>query len=262
MMVVAEAREVAVRVGAATLLAGVSLTVSAGECVALVGPNGAGKSTLLRVLSGELAPAAGAAFLKGRPLGTYDARALARERAVLPQSVHVAFPFLVDEVVRMGAGDRRGARVEDAVTESLARAGVAHLRARIITTLSGGEQQRVHFARVLVQLACGDAEGGGGLLLLDEPTSSLDLRHQLDLLASVRACAQHGTAVVAILHDLNLASVFADRVVMLSGGRIAGQGRAAEIITDALLAEVFEVRAAVNRVPPAGQPFVLPHTAR
>lgn len=258
---VAEARDVTVRAGAAVLLAGVSLAVAAGECVALVGPNGAGKSTLLRVLSGEIRPTVGDAYLKGRRLADYDARALARERAVLPQSVQVAFPFLVDEVVRMGAGDRRGAFVEDAVASSLAQAGVTHLRERLITTLSGGEQQRVHFARVLVQLACAEAERGGGLLLLDEPTSSLDLRHQLDLLSSVRTRARRGTAVVAILHDLNLASVFADRVVMLSAGRIAGQGAAAETITDRRLARVFDVRAAVNRVPSADQPFVLPHQA-
>lgn len=261
MNAVVDVSNVTVQIGAARLLDDVSLSVRAGECVALVGPNGAGKSTLLRVLSGEIRPVAGAALLKGKPLAAYTSRELALQRAVLPQTVSVAFAFTVGEVVRMGAGDRRDALADEAVERALAQSGIGHLRDRVIMTLSGGEQQRAHFARILVQLICGEAERGPGLLLLDEPTSSLDLRHQLDLLTSVRDCAARGVAVIAVLHDLNLASRFAGRVVMLDRGRIARDGTAAETITDEMLLSVFNVRAAVNRAPDGDAPYVLPHRA-
>ena len=259
MTVVIEAKWLTIRAGAVALVDNVTFAVRPGETVALVGPNGAGKSTLLRALSGEIRPAAGDILLKGKALTSYGPRDLALERAVLSQSVEVAFPFTVAEVVRMGAGDRRGSFVDNAIEDALRLVDIAKLRNRIITTLSGGEQQRAHFARILVQLACGESERGPGLLLLDEPTSSLDLRHQLDLLATVKQCAGRGVAVIAVLHDLNLASMFAQRVVMLHAGRIAADGPVAKTITDELLKQVFDVTNAVNRPPAAGTPFVLPH---
>jgi len=256
------ASSVTVRVGTKTLLDGVSLDVAPGEIVALVGPNGAGKSTLLRVLAGELKPASGIVMLKGRALQDYPPRALALHRAVLSQSTHVAFPFTVGEVVRMGAGDRGGLAIDALADVALADVDLGMFGERIITTLSGGEQQRAHFARVLVQLACGDEAHGPGLLLLDEPTASLDLKHQLDMLEAVTRCARRGVAVVAILHDLNLATLAADRIVVLDGGRVAADGPPAETVTDALLARVFRCATAVSRTPPAGVPFVLPHGIR
>jgi iron complex transport system ATP-binding protein len=259
MSAVIAASGVTVRAGTATLIDDISLTIAAGETVALVGPNGAGKSTLLRALSGEITPARGTILLKNRPLASYGPRELALERAMLAQSVDVAFPFTVTEIVRMGAGDRRGAFVNDAVERALRQVDMAPLRDRIITTLSGGEQQRAHFARILVQLACGESERGPGLLFLDEPTSSLDLRHQLDLLATVRRYVERGVAVIAVLHDLNLASMFAQRVVMLHRGRLVADGPVSATITDAMLQQVFDVRGAVGRTPPSGTPFVLPH---
>jgi heme transport system ATP-binding protein len=185
------------RVGPKALIESVSLTVAPGEAVALVGPNGAGKSTLLRVLAGELKPHPGTVALNGRPLAGFPPRELALHRAVLAQSTHVAFPFTVGEVVRMGAGDRHGRVVDGLAEQALADVDLSAFHDRIITTLSGGEQQRAHFARVLVQLACGEAAHGPGLLLLDEPTASLDLRHQLDMLEAVGRCARRGIAVVA-----------------------------------------------------------------
>lgn len=256
-----EASGIGVRIGRSTLLDDVSVAVRGGETVALVGPNGAGKSTLLRAMSGEIVPHRGLVRLRGKPLPDYGPRELALERAMLSQSVVVAFPFTVSEIVRMGAGDRRGAFVEQCAEQALATVDLAALRDRIVTTLSGGEQQRTHFARILVQLACGEAERGPGVLLLDEPTASLDLRHQLDLLAAVKACAARGIAVIAVLHDLNLASLFADRIVMLDRGQIAAAGTARDTITDDMLARVFNVRNAVNRAPRGGSPFVLPHSA-
>ena len=158
---------------------------------------------------------------------------LALHRAVLSQSTHVAFPFTVGEVVRMGAGDRGGRAIDDARRARRSPTSISrHFSERIITTLSGGEQQRAHFARVLVQLACGEAAHGPGLLLLDEPTASLDLRHQLDMLEAVGRCARRGVAVVAILHDLNLATLLRRPHRGARRGRVAADGAPAETVTD------------------------------
>jgi iron complex transport system ATP-binding protein len=254
-----ETHAVSVRAGNKTLLDSVTVAFAPGETVAIVGPNGAGKTTLMRLLCGELRPRSGLVRLKGRDIASYSPRALAEHRAVLSQNVTVVFPFTVAEVVRMGAGDRRGPRVEELVAAALREVDLAPLGERIITTLSGGEQQRAHFARVLVQLACGEAVHGPGVLMLDEPTASLDLRHQLDLLSATRRCAARGVTVIAILHDLNLAALFADRIVVMSDGRVAGDGPPRDTITDDMLARVFKVGAAVGRAPAPGVPFVLPH---
>lgn len=254
-----DASAVSVHAGAHTLLDSVSLSVAGGETVALVGANGAGKSTLLRVLAGELRPSFGNARLKGRDIEAYRPRELALHRAVMAQSVTISFPFTVREVVQMGAGDRAASSVAVWVDDALEEVELTDLQHRVITTLSGGEAQRAHFARLLVQMRCGEAGHGPGVILLDEPTESLDLRHQLDLLRLAQDCAARGAAVIAILHDLNLATFFAKRIVMLEQGRLAADGPASETITDAMLQRVFGIRSAVGRMPPEGTPFVLPH---
>ena len=258
---VVETVALSVRVEAKTLLDSVALSVEAGETIALIGPNGAGKSTLLRALSGEIPSSAGHITLKGRDLREYSPRILALHRAVLSQHVTVAFPFTVLEVVGMGAGEQRGRAVDALVDEALAAVDLHGFHSRIINTLSGGEQQRVHFARVLVQLACGERTYGPGLLLLDEPTASLDLRHQLDILAAVRSCAARGVTVVVIMHDLNLAALAASRIVVLDNGRVATDGSPSQTITDDVLAEVFGVSSAVGQMQ-NGAPCVLPHNAQ
>lgn len=250
-----------VRIGAKVLLDRISLSIAPGESLALVGPNGAGKSTLLRAMSGEIAPSDGSIRLKGQPPRAYRPQALALHRAVLSQHVTVAFPFSVAEVVRMGAGSARGTTVDALIDTALAEVDMAHMRDRIIGTLSGGEQQRAHLARVLVQLACGEAEHGPGILMLDEPTASLDLHHQLDLLAIIKRCHARGTTIVTVMHDLNLAVLFADRIVALHEGKVASDGAPSATISDDMLRDVFGITDAVNRVP-EGLPFVLPHRAR
>jgi iron complex transport system ATP-binding protein len=262
-LTVVQAKELTIKAGLATLLDGVDFAVHAGERVAIVGPNGAGKSTLLRALSGELTPRAGTILLKGLALGTYRPQALARHRAVLSQSVGVAFPFTVDEIVRMGAGGGRGRHVGAAVEAALMEVDLLPARARVITTMSGGEQHRAHIARVLVQLACGEAEHGPGLLLLDEPTASLDLRHQIDFISLTARRAEGGTAVVAVMHDLNLAAAFADRIIVLDRGRVAADGSVDDVVSADMLARVFDVRMSAD-LAPAGLPAVLPQmmTAR
>jgi iron complex transport system ATP-binding protein len=250
-----------VRVGTKALLDDIDLSIPAGERVALVGPNGAGKSTLLRAMSGDISPSAGLVLLKDRDPRRYSPRELSLHRALLSQTVSVAFSFTVAEIVRMGAGERSGDAIAAMVERALADVDLSPFRDRIIGTLSGGEQQRAHLARVLVQLECGEAHVGPGILLLDEPTASLDLRHQLDIVGLMRRCADRGITVVAVLHDLNLAAVAADRIVVLDRGKLAGSGAATEVITDEMLVRVFGVTGAVSRYPSPDAPFVLPHMA-
>jgi iron complex transport system ATP-binding protein len=257
-----EAESVSVRIGSKVLLHDVSFALRPGSTVALVGPNGAGKSTLLRALAGEIKPSSGTVRLKGEPVSAYPASTLSLHRAVLSQSITVTFPFTVSEIVRMGAGERTGPSVAALTDAALAEVELTDFRDRILTTMSGGEQQRAHLARVLVQLACGEAAHGPGILLLDEPTASLDLKHQLDVLATARRCAARGITVVAILHDLNLAALFGERVIVLDRGSIAGDGAPRDTITDEMLSLVFGVIGAVGHAAASGLPHVLPHQAR
>jgi iron complex transport system ATP-binding protein len=248
-------------IGGATLVDAISLRIEAGEMIAIVGPNGAGKSTLLRLMSGDLRATHGAVRLKQRDIGAYAPRELALHRAMLSQHVSVTFPFTVEEIVAMGAGDNSRNTAQPLVDAALEEVGLNDFRDRKLPTLSGGEQQRAHLARILVQLACGEAVHGPGLLLLDEPTSSLDMRHQLDLVETARRRGRNGTAVVAILHDLNLAMCFADRVILLHHGAMAADGSVRETITAETIRRIFEVDATIEHTE-NGIPFLLPQTMR
>ena len=256
-----EAQSLSMTIGGAMLVDAIDLRIAAGEMVAIVGPNGAGKSTLLRMLSGDLRPTSGRIQLKQRDIGAYPPRLLAHHRAMLSQHVNVTFPFTVEEIVHMGAGDSGRAVAQPLVDAALGEVDLSHFSRRQLPTLSGGEQQRAHFARVLVQLACGEALHGPGLLLLDEPTSSLDMRHQIDLVETARRRAQNGTAVIAVLHDLNLAMRFADRIVLLHRGRLAVDGGRTEAITAETIRRIFEVDVRIDYTD-HGVPFLLPQTMR
>jgi iron complex transport system ATP-binding protein len=256
-----EAHAASMTIGGATLVDGVDLRIDAGEMVAIVGPNGAGKSTLLRMLSGDLRPTQGRIELRQRDIHSYPPRLLALHRAMLSQHVTVTFPFTVEEIVHMGAGDSGRAAAQRLVDAALAEVDLVPFGRRQLPTLSGGEQQRAHFARILVQLACGEAQHGPGLLLLDEPTSSLDMRHQIDLVEIAKRRAQNGTAVIAVLHDLNLAMRFADRIVLLHRGRLAVDGSRAEAITAETIRRIFEVDVTIDTTGD-GVPFLLPQTMR
>jgi iron complex transport system ATP-binding protein len=261
MSAILEAQSISMTIGGATLVDGIDLRIEAGEMVAIVGPNGAGKSTLLRMLSGDLRPTRGQIRLKQRDIHSYAPRDLAHHRAMLSQHVNVTFPFTVEEIVHMGAGDTGRAAAQRLVDSALGEVDLAHFSHRQLPTLSGGEQQRAHFARVLVQLACGEAQHGSGLLLLDEPTSSLDMRHQIDLVETAKRRAQNGTAVIAVLHDLNLAMRFADRIVLLHRGKLAVDGGRTEAITAETIRRIFEVDVTVDYTD-QGVPFLLPQTMR
>ncbi|WP_372424481.1 heme ABC transporter ATP-binding protein [Salinarimonas chemoclinalis] len=262
-----EAADVAYAVSGRTLVHPTDLTLGAGETLVIVGPNGAGKSTLLKLLTGELAPSAGRVRYGGRDIRALPAWRLAAMRAVMAQSETLAFPFTVAEVVGIGldgvSGGARGAARDARILDALARADIVHLAARDVQTLSGGERQRAQFARALAQLeagraAMGDAPRGGQVLFLDEPVSSLDLGHQIALLEAARALAEDGLGVVAVLHDLNLATLYADRIVALAGGRVVAAGPPDRVVDAALLRDVFAVPLPVHRRAGSGAPFVLP----
>lgn len=255
-----EVSDLVVRAGSSTILDRVDLSVAPGEAIALVGPNGAGKSTLLRVLSGELRPTSGRILLKGTPVESYAPQSLAGHRAMLTQHTTVTFPFTVSEIVSMGAGRSRPRPwIETALADMLARCDIAHLAHQAVTRLSGGEQQRVHLARTLLQLQS-STEESARLLLLDEPTASLDLAHQLMVLDLIKAQAAVGTAVIIVLHDLNLAAMLASRVVMMKRGTIFVSGLPERVISNDTIQSVFGVSQAAGTMPRDGIPFVLPHS--
>jgi iron complex transport system ATP-binding protein len=243
--------------GARPVLHHLTLTVGAGEVVGLIGPNGSGKSTLIRVASRGLAPATGTVRIGDVDPYALPARRAARLVAVVPQDVAPAFAYTVLEVVLMGRSPYLspwggGSRDDWAIArEAMARTDVEHLADRALDRLSGGERQRVVLAQALAQRA--------PLLLLDEPTTHLDLRHVIEVLSLVRQLARsRGTACLAVFHDLNLAAAYCDRIYALSDGRIAAEGEPAEVITANLLRAVFGVDAEVFPSPTTGLPIVSP----
>ncbi len=239
------------RIAGKMLVEDIALSLRPGRICVVVGPNGAGKSTLLRLLTGELRPSAGTVLIDGQPIGALRPWQLACRRAVMAQASQIAFPFAVHEIVSMaldGVGRSLPATRRLAVlARSLAAADIAHLAERSCQTLSGGEQQRVQFARALCQLEAGRTVEEHQMLFLDEPIASLDLRHQLGLLDSLRDLARQGIAILAILHDLALAAHYADDLLVLSEGRLAAAGPPDEVLTRALLNSVFGVDLAAPR---------------
>jgi iron complex transport system ATP-binding protein len=257
------ATRLAVTLAGRDVLRGVDLLLAPGELTVVAGPNGAGKSTLLKALTGSLAPSRGQVLLDGRSLAAWPRRALARRRAVLAQAQHVGFPFTAFEVVALGLSamdDVPQQARRRIVLGSLAAVDLVDFEGRLFQQLSGGEQQRVQIARVLCQLGGPGAAVGAPAkwLFLDEPTASLDVMHQLATLDLARAHARAGGGALAILHDLNLASLYADRLVVLSEGRIAAEGRPADVLTEPLVHSVFGERVRVVDDAESGGRFVLP----
>ena len=250
-----EASGVRHRLGRRWVLDGIDLSVRTGSLMCLLGPNGAGKSTLLRLLSGELDASEGSVRFHERDLSTWVPAVLAQRRAVMCQKPNAAFEFHGTEVVLLGryphCQGRPGRNDERIAQQALADAEASHLDWRIVSTLSGGENARVHFARALAQVAYED-DGLPRALFLDEPTASLDLAHQHALMRLARELAHgRGLAVVAVVHDLNLAARYADEVVLLAEGRIAASGTPLEVLTREHVRTCFGVD--VIAVPAAGQ---------
>lgn len=215
-----------------TLLNNINLELPQGKITMLIGPNGAGKSTLLRLLSGYLPQTAGECYFHGKPLAHYEAKTLAKQRAVMRQHSQLNFPFSVEDVIRMGGYHRRAKEVEAYLPEVIAMTDCETLKDKTYRQLSGGEQQRAQLARALLQLWDNDMHGK--LLFLDEPTSAFDLHHQQQCLRLIhQLCEERGLTVCCVLHDLNLASLYGDNIVLLAETQLQAQGSAEEIITKA-----------------------------
>jgi iron complex transport system ATP-binding protein len=250
------ASSISVELDGRPVLADVSLSVAAGEVLALVGPNGAGKSTLLSVLSGERMPSAGLVEVSvdgvGRDIQTFSALELARIRSVLTQDNALSFPFRVADVIAMGRAPwtrtSELARDSEVIARAASEADVTHLADRRFTELSGGEKARVSLARVLAQ--------DTPVVFLDEPTAALDLRHQEDVLRIARALAAAGRAVVVVVHDLSLAGAVADRVALLSAGSLVAVGSPASVLTAPSISSVYGL--AVRVVEIDGRPLIVP----
>lgn len=243
---------ISVQIAGKSLIRDLHLRADAGQIVGLVGPNGSGKSTALRCVYRALTPSEGAVFMDGTDVTTLTLKENAKQVAALTQDNHTDLDFTVAEVVALGrtphlrGNEALSAREQDLCREAMAQTDVLHLKDRSILTLSGGERQRVFIARALVQEP--------RVLVLDEPTNHLDVRHQVELLSFLR---KSGLTVLVAIHDLNLAAAACDRLGVLAGGELVAAGAPVDVLTPALIREVFGVDATVISHPRTGVPQLL-----
>ncbi len=253
-----EAREVAVRYGGAPgrALDGISMAVPQGTLYAVLGPNGSGKSTLMRTLLGVVRPEEGRVLVGGKDTHAWTRRDLARAVGVVPQAEHMAFPLSVREFVAMGRYPhlgplrREGKGDRAAIGQALDRCDVSEVGNRDVNSLSGGELQRVRIARALAQEP--------SALVLDEPTASLDIRHEMSIFQLLRSSTDAGMTVLLITHNINLAARFADRLLLLDRGKVAAQGKAEDVLQATTLESVYRWPLAVKEDPRLGALQVTP----
>ena len=251
---------ISVDLGEVRVLDDVSLDVQGGEILGLIGPNGSGKTTLIRSIAGLLTPATGQVWIDGTEVSDLARRALSRQVAVVPQNTTLSFGFSVREIIAMGRTpyygrlndhDPRGSAIVD---EALEQTATEHLADRSITEVSGGERQRVLIARAIAQ--------DTPVMLLDEPTASLDIRHQVDTFDLVRDAVDEGKAAIAAIHDLNLAARYCDRLVLLSNGRTIAHGTPTEVLQSGPIEGAFDTETAVREDLVTGTPSVTPLSGR
>jgi len=241
------ANNVSAQIGQKKLLKHINFYVKPNELVVIIGPNGAGKSSLLKALCGDIKINNGDITLNDRLLSDYSIASLATLRAVLTQNYELDFPFSVAEVVDMAhfahQADYSKQQLMHFSEQVMQALSVTHLKTHTFTQLSGGEKQRVQLARVLCQIQPSLVANKTPYLLIDEPTSSLDIFHQYDVMAQAKSIASQGAGVVAVIHDLSLAASFADRIYMLNNGEVAACGTPKEVLTPALLKRVYNISA-------------------
>jgi iron complex transport system ATP-binding protein len=246
-----------VQLDAHQILDQISLKVQTGQFIGIIGPNGSGKSTLIRCMSRALQPSAGSVSIDGRDITVFGQRELAAHLSVVPQESIRTFNFTVKEVVEMGRYiHQKGLlpRITDHDHEvcrsAMIMAGIEHLSERQIATLSGGEWQKVLIARTLAQET--------KIVLLDEPTSHLDVNHQIEILTAIKTLSDHGSTIIAVIHDLDLASHFCDQILLINSGKVVTLGSPDHVITPPLLKQVFDLDALVRMHPTTGKPMVVP----
>jgi iron complex transport system ATP-binding protein len=240
----------------ALLLNNIHCELAAGEILVVIGPNGAGKSTLLKAITGDLSYS-GSLQIEG----VAESRKLqARQIAVLPQLSLLNFPYRVSEVVMLARIPHQTGRAQDQkiVAAALELMDINYLAHRLYTELSGGEKQRVQLARVLAQIwNADDASAGMRLLLLDEPTAALDLGHQQQLMQAIQVFAQSGVAVLMVLHDINLAAQYADKLLGLLASQQVAYGPVKNVITEKIVQQLFDIKATIISHPEHGTPIIL-----
>lgn len=241
------------------VLADVSLKLTCPELVVVIGPNGAGKTTFLKALSGELPCDRGNVTLDNKPISAWPVEALAQRMAVLPQASALNFPFHVEEVVALGRFPHSsGARVDACLVEkSLELMDVTHLSERAYNTLSGGEKQRVQIARVFAQILHAPNESDKKLLLMDEPSSQLDIEHQHRLMVTLQTLKASGVLSVVVMHDFNLAAQYADRILVLAETELYAEGNVEDVFVPDMFKNVFNVDTTVMQHPESGRPVVI-----
>ena len=256
-MIVIEAKAIDFHYNTTKVIHGVSMSLSSGEFLGIIGPNGAGKSTMLRLLCGILKPNQGRVLLFGKEIANQSHKLIAQQIAFVPQETHFALDFPVNEIVRMGrypykrpfqredAADRR------AIDRALEAANVTGLRARPINSLSSGERQRVVIARALSQ--------SPRILLLDEPTSHLDLHHQFAIMELLKKLNANGISIVVVHHDLNLASLYCQNLMLMHDGRIFAQGKPGDLLTERTLKQVYGADVKIVRHPDKDVPQIFLH---
>lgn len=260
-MVELTAHNLSVRYGHRTILHEIAFGARAGELTVIAGPNGSGKSTLIKAISGEIS-CTGSVQINGLDLRALKTRQVAAMRAVLPQETTVVFPYTVAEVVLFGleAGAIGRERSSASLIETaLHRVGLAGFANRFVSELSGGERQRVQLARVLCQIWEPVGDDGPRWLIMDEPVANLDIKHQISLMEIARDFAIKGGGVIAVMHDLNLSAMYADKLVLMKQGAVSIEGQPSQILTAQHLRAVFECEIQPNTAPP-NMPYILPQS--
>lgn len=255
------AKNISFRINNIQILDKVSFEANTGEILVVLGANGAGKSTLLKAMTGEIKPSEGEILLQQQPLKKWKPAELAQFTAVLQQQNNLALPFSVGEVVMMGRYPhfRKSPRDLDKtiVKMALNKAGISRLETRNYLSLSGGEKQRVHLARVFAQIWYAENHETR-YLFMDEPSNNLDVRHQHTALQMAREFAAEGNCVVAILHDLNLALQYADKVLMLKYGDVMAFGNVSDVLCEKMISKVYDIPLQVHHHPAYPHPIVMP----
>lgn len=252
-------QNIGVTIGKKTILNNISISLEPGKLTTVLGPNGAGKSTLLNCLSGDRKPTVGRVMWADKPLLEHGVEWLAQRRAVMSQGDNLAFPFKVEEVALFGRHPHNSGWADEQdrsiVSQALSATSADHLVGRIYPTCSGGERARVQFARSLAQIWQEPENDGGRVLLLDEPTAALDLAHQHACLALARSIANQGVAVLAVLHQLDLAAHYADAVLLLENGRQRAWGPSTDVLDPDLLTQVYGIDIVVtDGIPQVAKP--------
>jgi iron complex transport system ATP-binding protein len=249
------------RISSSLALSGISFDVNVGEMVAILGANGAGKSTLLKIITGSVKMHSGNVLINKLPITYWTTKELSKFAAVMQQQNQLQLPFSVFEVVMMGRYPhfQRKETYEDIeiVNSVLVKTGIQKLKERNYLTLSGGEQQRVHLARVLAQIS-GVKKEEPRYLFMDEPSNNLDIRHQHSVLNIAKEFAREGNCVLTVLHDLNLALQYADKIVLLKNGAMRGFGTCADVMTDASISDVYDLPLSIFHPPTGLHPMVMP----